>query len=77
MSVIECPNCGISIEVLEINCRIFRCGVLKENMQQIPPHSSKEECDNFVKEDLIYGCGKPFQLVMIENEWKPIICDYI
>ena len=60
MSVIECPSCGISIEVLEINCRIFRCGVLKTTMEQIPPHSSKEECDKYVKEDLIYGCGKPF-----------------
>ena len=60
MSIIKCPNCEISIEVLEINCRIFRCGVIKETMEQINPHSSKEECDQYVKNDLIYGCGKPF-----------------
>ena len=60
MSIIHCPNCGITIEVLEINCRIFRCGVLKATMEQIPPHSSKEDCDRFIKDELIYGCGKPF-----------------
>ena len=60
MSFIFCPNCGVSIEVLEINCRIFRCGVLKTTMEPIPPHSSKEDCERFIKEDLIYGCGKPF-----------------
>ena len=60
MSIIECPNCGITIEVLEINCKIFRCGVIKTTMEQIPPHSSKEDCDKFVMDDLIYGCSKPF-----------------
>jgi hypothetical protein len=60
MSFITCPNCNVTIEVLEINCRIFRCGVIKATGEQIPPHSSKEDCEKYVKEDLIYGCGKPF-----------------
>jgi hypothetical protein len=34
---------------------------------------NKEACEELVKNDLIYGCGKPFQIV--KNE--AIICDYI
>jgi hypothetical protein len=50
---------------------------MKLDYTQIPPHLSKIECDKLIEEDKIYGCGKPFKLVMIENEWKPVICDYI
>jgi hypothetical protein len=71
----ECPHCGISIEVKikELNCRIFRCGQFKDSGKQIPPHSSKKVCDNLAKNNLIYGCGKPFNI--IEKIIK--ICDYI
>ena len=27
--VISCPHCGQFIEVLALNCRIFRCGIYK------------------------------------------------
>jgi hypothetical protein len=50
---------------------------MKLDYTQIPPHLSKVECDKLIEGDKIYGCGKPFKLVMIENEWKPVICDYI
>jgi hypothetical protein len=71
---VECPHCGIYIEIEKINCNIFRCGVYKSNIKQcINPHSSKKECDELKEKDLIYGCGKPFT---IKNE-KAIICDYI
>jgi hypothetical protein len=68
---IECPHCQQKIWIEEINCGIFRCGVLK-NGKQIPPHASKEECNNYIKKG-IYGCGKPFQI--INN--TIFICDYI
>jgi len=42
--MMECPRGGISIEIEQINCGIFRCGILKSNNEQIPPHLSKEEC---------------------------------
>jgi hypothetical protein len=67
------------IEVLEIRCQIFRCGVLKESGEQIHPHLKKEECDELVEKDLIYGCGKPFRIIY-DNELmalKAVICDYI
>ena len=67
----ECPHCKIGIEIIEVNCAIFRCGIYKDTYQQIPPHLSKKECDAIV--DKIYGCGKPFRLV--NSKLEP--CDYI
>ena len=73
MDIIECPHCGVSIQILAIACKIFRCGIYKKGMKQLPPHSSKEICDRVKKEDLIYGCGKPFKY----DGKKVTICDYI
>ena len=73
MSFYKCPHCNIIIEVIEINCAIFRCGIYKSSGYQIEPHLSKEECDRLKIEDKIWGCGKPFQLV---NNTL-VICDYI
>jgi hypothetical protein len=75
----NCPHCLGDIQVLrnEINCTIFRHGILKSNGEQISPHASKEECDNYVANDLIYGCGRPFKLIMKESIWDIEICDYI
>ena len=87
--IISCPHCCQDIEILEINCRIFRCGVYKENHQQIGQHLPKEICDKLVIDDKIYGCGKPFILIQnnevdnknedlsVSSKWKPQICDYI
>jgi len=75
----NCPHCSGKIQVLqsEINCAIFRHGILKSTYEQIPPHATKEECDNLFNENAIYGCGKPFQLYLNENIWNIKICDYI
>ena len=35
MIIINCPHCNQCIEVIELNCKIFRCGVFKKNMKQI------------------------------------------
>lgn len=69
---IECPHCQQKIWIEELNCGIFRCGVLKENGEQIPPHASKEECNKYIQKG-IYGCGKPFQI--INN--NVTLCGYI
>jgi hypothetical protein len=77
---IECPHCLQYIIIMkkEINCAIFRHGVLKSNGVQIPPHLPKILCDELVSKNLIYGCGKPFQLVKNnKNEFGPVICGYI
>jgi len=75
--VVECPHCNLLIEIEEINCAIFRHGVLKKNNKQINPHASKQECDNYIDNNMIIGCGKPFKLELENNAYKAIICDYI
>ena len=69
MEFLPCPSCGVLIEILEVNCAIFRCGVVKATGEQIPPHASKEEIEKLE----IWGCGKPMRLV----DGKLEICPYI
>ena len=71
MEFLPCPSCGVLIEILEVNCAIFRCGVVKATGEQINPHLPKAECDALG--DTIWGCAKPMRLV----DGKLIICDYI
>jgi hypothetical protein len=72
---LPCPHCEdlIEIPLHEINCRIYRHGVWKHNFQQIDPHTPKHLCEEYVKKELIYGCGKPFCF----NNDKLESCDYI
>lgn len=74
---VKCPHCNEYVIIEEINCAIFRHGILKKNMNQINPHLSKLECDKLKEKDLIYGCGKPFKIIYKNNEWISIDCDYI
>ena len=69
MEFLPCPSCGVLIEILEVNCAIFRCGIVKATGEQIPPHASKEEIEKLE----IWGCGKPMRLV----DGKLEICPYI
>lgn len=48
---IDCPHCHQKIWIEELNCGIFRCGIMKETGDQIPPHSSFEECKAYVKKE--------------------------
>ena len=87
--LLQCPHCQDIVDIIEENCRIFRHGVLKSNLQQINPHTNKEECERLTDNNLIYGCGKPFRLIRQhgsasvgqhgndDNGVKLIECDYI
>ena len=78
--VLYCPTCKITvaIKVNEINCAIFRHGVLKSNNKQIDPHATKEICDDLIINNKIYGCGKPFTLKKNKhNSWIAVKCGYI
>lgn len=77
--IIQCPHCTEYIQILksEFNCKIFRHGVLRSNLQQINPHLQKEHCDKLVQECLIFGCGKPFQLIVSNGSYIAVECDYI
>ena len=70
-----CPNCQVTLEVreIDINCRIFRCGVFKNNLEPINPHLSKQDCEKLIHENKIYGCGAALELL---KEGKIIQCDY-
>jgi hypothetical protein len=75
--ILTCPHCNEHIIIEKINCAIFRHGILKTNGKQIDPHSSKELCDYYINNQLIYGCGKPFKIIYINNNLKTEICEYI
>lgn len=77
--IVKCPHCDefAAINILEINCAIFRHGVFKDTLEPIPPHSTKEYCDNLKEREFIFGCGKPFKLIIVDNRYIAEICDYI
>jgi hypothetical protein len=75
--IVECPHCKDCILIEELNCRIFRHGILKHNGVQINPHSPKDLCDHYVKNNMIYGCGKPFLIKGDAPNLIVEICDYI
>jgi hypothetical protein len=65
---IQCPHCERVIEIIELNCCIFRCGVYCYDInKQIDSHLGKEECEDLVRQEMIYGCGKPFQIIVDPN----------
>jgi hypothetical protein len=75
-----CPNCQDSIIVYEndINCKIFRHAVFKETMEQIGPHTSKEECERLLEHNKIFGCSKPFRIDTDTNgNYIVSVCGYI
>lgn len=76
----NCPHCNQLIEIIAINCAIFRCGVMRQTGEQVNPHASKIECDRLFEQGLIYGCGKPFRVIQdLSNPsmHQAIPCDYI
>lgn len=78
MLLLSCPHCQQLIEIVAINCAIFRCGMYKATGEQLPPHLSRPDCDRVVAENLIYGCGRPFRVIQGEDQtWMAVVCDYI
>jgi len=76
--IITCPNCNDYIIISELNCCIFRCGICKKTNEQINQHLSKEMCDILIETNQIYGCGKPFQIIIQDDgTWIVRKCDYI
>jgi hypothetical protein len=75
--IIICPHCNDFIIIEKLNCGIFRHGIMKNTIIQIDPHLDKNSCDKLLSENLIYGCGKPFQIIQNNNVYEVKICDYI
>lgn len=79
MELFTCPHCNIYIQVpkKQFNCKIFRCGIYKNNYKQINPHMKKNKCDYLIQNNLIYGCAKPFKIIQNNNSFTTIKCNYI
>lgn len=73
MSIITCPNCYIPILIEAINCKVFRCGMFRINGEPINPHANKNECEYYINNNIIYGCGSPFYYDGIND---PVLCEY-
>ena len=63
---LPCPWCGGLIEVVAINCAIFRHGTFKHNGLQIPPHSKETEVAAWLQTPGLQGCGQPFRYVSVK-----------
>jgi hypothetical protein len=72
-----CPNCygTVIVNKLDTNCCIFRHGIWKSNNTQVDPHATEAVCMNAVKNDLIFGCGRPFRLDL--KTMTTMVCDYL
>jgi hypothetical protein len=76
--IITCPNCDDILIISELNCCIFRHGIYKKTNQQIDPHLSEEKCNILIETNQIYGCGKPFEIIVRDDgTWIVQKCDYI
>ena len=59
-----CPHCGelCTVQRSQIFCRIFRHAEFKGRSGRfVNPHAPQSECERWVREGLIVGCGKPFK----------------
>ena len=77
MIIIECPYCSDIVIIEKLNCKIFRHAIYKNTFKQINPHMNKKKCDDLFEQKKIYGCGKPFKIIIDNDIYKAIQCDYI
>ena len=75
--IVKCPCCDEFIIIEKINCGIFRHGIIKSTLKQMEPHLPKDKCDHLKEGNLIFGCGKPFQILIVNGEMVVQKCDYI
>ena len=77
--VFNCPQCNDEIIVYknELFCRIFRHAIYKDTYEQVNPHLPFEECQKLINADKVYGCCKPFQIILKDSKLYVVKCDYI
>jgi hypothetical protein len=76
--VFNCPQCNEEIIVFkdELNCKIFRHAIYKNNYQQVDPHLPERECYELTKTNSVYGCCKPFEIIYKDNKFLAVKCVY-
>lgn len=72
MKIVTCPWCNYEVEIVKLNCSIFRHVVFKSNGKQVNPHLSEKECKKLLEKNLVYGCCILFKVI---ND-KVIKCSY-
>ena len=72
-TIVICPNCNEFVLIKELNCCIFIHAIMIKTGEQIDPHSSNETCEKLIKEKKIYGCGKPFKIIVLENGTMKVV----
>jgi hypothetical protein len=77
MILVTCPYCESMIEIIQINCGIFRHACYKDTLIQISPHTNEQDCINLINSNNIYGCCKPFKVMLLNNIYTACKCDYI
>ena len=76
--LVTCPHCLQFVLIHELNCGIFPRAIWRETGEQIDPHTSQTYCANIINNALIIGCGKPFEIVVLQDgTWLAQICDFI
>ena len=64
-----CPHCNdvCTVQKNQIHCRTFRHAQLRPDargggrLRFLSMHAPQHECERWVREKLIFGCGKPFR----------------
>ena len=75
--IVICPHCNEFVVIEQLNCCIFRHAIMRNTNTQIDPHASKIVCEELKKGNLIFGCGKPFRIIIEGEKLITEICDYI
>lgn len=78
--VLNCPHCMdmFIVDILHLNCMIFRHAVFKDTLLHIDPHATEIMCNVLLRENRIYGCARPFRVVSDgSNGYRTEKCDYI
>jgi hypothetical protein len=75
--IVICPHCEEFVFIEQLNCCIFRHAVFIASGEPIDPHATEIMCTQYVKNQLVYGCGKPFKIEKKEDVFIAVKCNYI
>jgi len=75
-----CPHCSLLLEVQQndLNCCIFRHGVIK-GQGPVNPHASQQEIQRLKQTGKLIGCGGPHRLICVDGttaKWIVQICSW-
>jgi hypothetical protein len=77
MFIVTCPHCQEFVQIAQVNCAVFRHGVYKDTFEQVSPHLSLNHCTELRSTGRVYGCCKPFKVVLKDGTYEAVVCDYI